>query len=84
MKLSKTRCNKSVRQHFFSNRVVSTWNTLPELVVTAPTMNTFKNRLDKSWKEHKFTTNLHFPVTANQISIEDETEINDKEQLIGD
>ena len=41
MKLIKTRCNKSVRQHFFSNRVVSTWNNLPELVVNAPTMNTF-------------------------------------------
>ena len=31
------------------------WNSLPESVVSAPSLNSFKNRLDKFWKEYKFT-----------------------------
>jgi len=30
--------------------VVPHWNSLPEYVVTAPSTNTFKNRLDKHWQ----------------------------------
>jgi len=31
----------------FTNRVVNTWNSLPNWVISANTTNTFKNRLDK-------------------------------------
>ena len=31
------------------------WNALPESVVSAPSLNSFKNRLDKFWKEYKFS-----------------------------
>ncbi|KAJ8027222.1 hypothetical protein HOLleu_32304 [Holothuria leucospilota] len=34
-----------VRRNSFFSRVWKTWNKLPEKVVTAPTLNTFKNRL---------------------------------------
>ena len=41
--------NKSVRQNFFSNRVTTLWNSLPNEVVLAPNLNSFKNRLDTYW-----------------------------------
>ena len=53
-KLQKPRCNNATRQHFFSNRVVDTWNKLPDTVVTAPSLNSFKTRLDILWKEIRF------------------------------
>jgi hypothetical protein len=35
----------SCRQHFFSNRVVNSWNSLPAEVVFAPSVSVFKTRL---------------------------------------
>ena len=35
------------RSNFFSVRVVNSWNQLPEEVISAKTVNSFKNRLDK-------------------------------------
>jgi len=46
LKLKKKAYKRDIRKHFFSQRVVTPWNDLPEDVVTAPTLNTFKNRLD--------------------------------------
>ena len=34
-----------VRRHFFTQRVVSLWNALPQEVVDAKTLNIFKRRL---------------------------------------
>ena len=36
-----------IRQHFFSQRVVAKWNSLPETVISSSTILMFKNRLDK-------------------------------------
>ena len=49
-KLDKERCSREIRRNFFSQRVVSAWNGLPESVVTAPSVNAFKNRFDAHWK----------------------------------
>ena len=38
-----------VRKYSFINRVTDQWNYLPEKVVMATNINTFKNRLDKIW-----------------------------------
>jgi len=46
LKLCKPRCRTTVRQNFFSLRIVNEWNKLPQDVIEAPSMNTFKNRLD--------------------------------------
>ena len=51
LKLSKNHCKKRVRSNFFAERVVHTWNSLPEGAVTAPSINSFKARLDKFWEE---------------------------------
>ena len=48
-KLEKKQCNTNIRSSFFSQRIVNHWNGLPEEVVSAESVNTFKNRLDK-WK----------------------------------
>ena len=54
-KLFKTRTNRlDVRKFFFVNRITDEWNNLPDYVVCSPTLNTFKNRLDKHWGERKF------------------------------
>ena len=34
-------------QHFFCNRVVSVWNSLPEYVVLSPTVGLFRSRLNR-------------------------------------
>ena len=39
--------NKNVLGNFFTYRVVNYWNGLPAHVVTSPTIETFKRRLDK-------------------------------------
>ena len=40
-------CKTELRRNFFSNRVVSTWNRLPESVKKARTSNAFKKAYDK-------------------------------------
>jgi hypothetical protein len=55
---SRINLNKIVHQHVQSNkrkyaftlRVSRIWNKLPDTVVNAPTLNTFKNRLDRYGK----------------------------------
>ena len=34
------------RENFLSNRIVSAWNELPEVVINSKTINAFKNKLD--------------------------------------
>ena len=47
LKLFKRRSRLQIRANFFSNRVVDVWNSLPEYVVQAPSLNCFKSRLNK-------------------------------------
>jgi ribonuclease P/MRP protein subunit RPP40 len=46
-RIVKHRSHLDVRKYFFSQRVVNTWNSLPQSVVDADSVNSFKNRLDK-------------------------------------
>ncbi|KAF2358172.1 hypothetical protein FHG87_011066, partial [Trinorchestia longiramus] len=39
----------SQAMNFFPDKIAATWNQLPENIVSAGTVNTFKNRLDKFW-----------------------------------
>ena len=48
-KLYKRKHKLEIRKHNFTFRVVDPWNSLPELVVSAPTLNTFERRLDAFW-----------------------------------
>ncbi|PJE77979.1 hypothetical protein CI610_03094 [invertebrate metagenome] len=49
-KLFKKTCKKQKTPNYFSNRVVLNWNSLPECVVSAPSVNSFKDRLNKHWR----------------------------------
>jgi len=51
MKLYQQRSRLDIRKHFFSQRVVASWNRLPQDIISAPTTNTFKNRYDKFYRQ---------------------------------
>ncbi|XP_076452198.1 uncharacterized protein LOC143287843 [Babylonia areolata] len=46
LRLKKRPCNGQMRQHYFSFRGVNPWNALPDSVVSAPSLNALKARLD--------------------------------------
>lgn len=46
LKLRKEHFRTTTRKHFLSNRVFDQWNSLPENVISAPSLNSFKGRLD--------------------------------------
>ncbi|KAK3090353.1 hypothetical protein FSP39_011129 [Pinctada imbricata] len=77
------RANLEVRRNSFCLRSAAIWNSLPEDVISAKTLNTFKNRLDKYWEgqEVKFdnyrasiTTGSHKFNLQDESSKEDLTE----------
>jgi len=47
LKLKKHYCHLDLRKFFFSERVVSWWNALDEEAVSAKTVNSFKNHLQR-------------------------------------
>ena len=63
LKIFKPRSRLKVRSSVLSNRVVDVWNSLPNSVVTAPSLNSFKSRLNKHWHGHelKFNASCYIP-----------------------
>ena len=53
-KLHRRRFRLNVRATVFSNRVINVWNDLPDNIVNAPSVNAFKNRLNKHWHGHPY------------------------------
>jgi len=49
MTLSKKRLRLDIRKHFFSQRIINQWNSLPADVVNAKTVNSFKNAYDENY-----------------------------------
>jgi len=52
-----------MRKFNFTNRIISVWNSLPDLVVSADTVDAFKICLDRFWLDQyiKYHFNGHFP-----------------------
>jgi len=51
LKLYKKQCRLNARKHYFSQRIISLWNSLSNRVVTAPSVNSFNKRLDDQMAE---------------------------------
>ncbi len=58
-KMIKTHNKKRVTRLFFKNRVINFWNKLPDDVKDAPTINSFKNRLDTHWEKFDIKYNYN-------------------------
>ena len=58
LKLTKIHVNKSQFKNFFTNRVVNCWNSLPEHIIEADSINSFKNKVDEHLKEKMYKIKL--------------------------
>ena len=54
LKLTKHWCKSNVRKDYFSHRIVDDWNSLTEDIVKAPSVDSFKARLDRFWENKRF------------------------------
>ena len=64
-----TNCRKVqaiITQHnfLFCSRVVNIWNSLPDSVVDADTLNTFKSCLGRHWLDQDVLYNFHSELTG--------------------
>ena len=50
LKLKKGHCRLELRRNSFTNRIINTWNSLPNEIVNAKSLNQFKNKLNTHWK----------------------------------
>ena len=71
LKVEKGRSRLDPRKYSFSQRVVNYWNILPQSVIDAPSINAFKNRVDKYLRNiggrYISLSRLPAPLTRNTI-----------------
>jgi len=58
LRLIKKSVRTSCFQHFFTNRIINTWNSLPQETVSVGTVNAFKNGIDKIFANKMYCTDL--------------------------
>ena len=56
-KLIHERIKTKLRKQYFTKRVVKIWNKMPNHVIYAPSLNSFKSRLDKCWQNQPIKFN---------------------------
>jgi len=71
LKLKKFRVRYDLRKYSFTNRVVNIWNSLPNKVVLANSVNCFKSRLDKFWQNQDIVYNFRAEIegTGNRSEV---------------
>ena len=74
LKLFIERACTNVRKESFSLRVTILWNDLPEVVVTAPSVNSFKNRLDRHWSTEEFLYNYKAALPGSRRTFQGKVE----------
>ena len=57
-KLNKRHVSTNQFAQFYTNRVINTWNSLPEHIVKAGSIDAFKNNIDNHWHKYMYTTNF--------------------------
>ena len=65
-RLKKERAETRQRGNHFRHRTVNRWNSLTEEVVSVPSLNSFKSRLDELWRGYSYIQNDCFPVRTHR------------------
>ena len=67
-KIKKKHSRLNIRKFSFAQRVVTPWNNLPEEVILAPSVNSFKSRLNNHTMNHpaKFSPRCYVPGTGSE------------------
>ena len=60
-KIQKSRTRLDIRKNYFTNRVVDTWNSLPDSVICAKSVKVIEGRLDRHWNEHPLVYDYNIP-----------------------
>ena len=68
LKLHTYRPKYDLCKYFFTVRVINLWNSLPESVVSAVSVNSFKNRLDKLWATEEARFNYKAELSGSGIA----------------
>ena len=65
------RTNYDLRKYYFTSKVVNVWNSLPSFAVSAVTVNCFKSRHDKFWKNQDIIYDYHADIqgTGNRSEV---------------
>jgi hypothetical protein len=65
MKLKTERSRYDLRKYSFTSRIVNLWNSLPDDIVASLSINSFKNKLDKYWRNKDMYYNHAVELTGN-------------------
>ena len=63
-KLETYRTKYDLRKYFFTNRIINVWNSLPNHIVKACTVNQFKTGLDKFWANQAMVLDFRADLTG--------------------
>ncbi len=66
MQLHQQRTRLDIRKYSFTHRIVPIWNSLSKEVVTAPSVNAFKGRLDKWWRNKEAVYNYKKDILSEE------------------
>ena len=55
--LQQSHIQYDMRKFSFPNQIIPLWNSLPNYVVSSPTLNTFKARLHRFWENQEVRYN---------------------------
>ena len=83
LKIFKERCRLNIRKNSFVYRSTDVWNSLPQSVVDAPSVQSFEGRLDKLWKNHPIKNDFTAPPQLWTVSPLDacaQSQINDQDR----
>ena len=53
-RILRQKAHKTARVYSFSQRTIRAWNGLPANAIAAPSVNVFKNEIDKAWSEKMY------------------------------
>jgi len=59
-------------------RIVNVWNSLPEIVISADTTDTFRRRLDKFWQHQDILYDYKVELTG----VENRSQINSDDNIV--